>query len=203
MGLKQSPPIRKASLATAADVENFPLPPNKYPPKNPGSGRVCRRSRDDRNQGRHARRPMNAFKNGKLEKRLVDGQEQINPIVEPERYRRDAYLTILSGTPVQEPAAEHPDAQWLAVVHDLMGLGPAGFHEQTLERFAGRASYIAVVSFAADPSLYRAFASMAAVLGRLLFVETKLPLYAAWRRFLLQYSPHGPVLLCPPEGMPL
>jgi hypothetical protein len=146
---------------------------------------------------------MNAFKIGKLEKRLVDAQEQINPIVEAERYSHAAYLPILSGISVQEPAAEHQDAQWLAVVHDLMGLGPAGFHEQTLERFAGRASWIAVVSLAADPSLYRAFASMAPVLGRLLFVETKLPLYAAWRRFLLQYSPRGLVLLCPPEGMPL
>ena len=30
--------------------------------------------------------------------------------------------------------------------------------------------------------------------------ETKLPLYAAWHRFLLQYSPRDMVLLCPPEG---
>jgi hypothetical protein len=96
---------------------------------------------------------------------------------------------------------EHPNTHWLAVVHDLWGLGPAGFDEPTLEQFASRASCCAVVSVAADPSIYSEFAGTAAFLGRVLIVETKLPLYAAWRRFLVQRSPHMPFLACLPEGV--
>jgi hypothetical protein len=144
---------------------------------------------------------MNAFTDIKLEeKRIATAEEQTTPITKAESYGSTAYLSILAGKTTQEPATEQPHAQWLAVVHDVVGLGPAGFHQQTLERFAYLASHFALVSVAPDPSIYRAFAGAAAVLGRVLVVETKLPLYAAWQRFLMEHSTGAPLVLFVPEG---
>jgi desulfoferrodoxin (superoxide reductase-like protein) len=144
---------------------------------------------------------MNALTDIKLEEeRIATAQEQTTPIIKAEGYGSSAYLPILAGKPIQEPATEQPHAQWLAVVHDVVGLGPAGFHRQTLERFAYFASYLALVSVAPDPSIYQALAGAAAVLGRVLVVETKLPLYAAWQRFLKEHSTRAPLVLFVPEG---
>jgi hypothetical protein len=144
---------------------------------------------------------MNPLTDIKLEEnRIPPAQEQTTPIIKAECYGSTAYLPILAGKQIQEAAIEQPHAQWLAVVHDVVGLGPAGFHQQALERFAYLASHLALVSVAPDPSIYRAFAGAAAVLGRVLIVETKLPLYAAWQRFLMEHSTRAPLVLFVPEG---
>lgn len=131
---------------------------------------------------------MSALTHQKLAQLPTKAHEQINQILEAERTEQGGYFSILPGKPLDDASTEHSDAHWLAIVHDLLGLGPAGFDEPTLEQFAGRASCFAVVSVAADLSIYRVFAGTAAVLGRVLIVETKLPLFAAWQRFLRQCS---------------
>jgi hypothetical protein len=72
--------------------------------------------------------------------------------------RNPEYLPIPPGKPVERPTPDHPDGQW-AVVHDIVGLGPAGFDKPTLERFAGCATHLALVCSEADSSIYRVFAS--------------------------------------------
>jgi hypothetical protein len=143
---------------------------------------------------------MNALTNHKLHHLRAIPTRETTSIVETDRHTRFTYLPIRPATPLHEPAIEDPNPQWLAVVHDVVGLGPAGFHQQTLERFAYLASHLALVSVAPDPSIYRAFAGAAAVLGHVLVVETKLPLYAAWQRFLMEHSTGAPLVLFVPEG---
>jgi hypothetical protein len=141
---------------------------------------------------------MSALAHRKLEQRLAAVQERDIKIAEAGRTKDAGYLSILPGRPVEYPSPEHPNVHWLAVVHDLRGLGPAGFDGPTLERFAGRASCCAVVPVIADLSI---FAGTTLFLDRLLIVETKLPLYAAWQRFLRRLFPDVPFLLGVLEGV--
>jgi hypothetical protein len=97
---------------------------------------ICRCRSDHRYRAWNGGRQMNALTDIKLEdKRIATPQEQTTPIIKAECYGSTAYLPILAGKPIQEAATEQPHAQWLAVVHDVVGLGPAGFHQQTLQRF--------------------------------------------------------------------
>src|SRR5689334_10441123 len=119
---------------------------------------------------------MSALNHQKLAQLPTKAHEQINQILEAERTEQGGYFSILRGKPFGDPSTEHPDTHWLAIVHDLLALGPAGFDEPTLGQFAGRASCFAVVSVAADLSIYRVLRAR----QRVLIVETTLPLYAAW-----------------------
>jgi hypothetical protein len=139
---------------------------------------------------------MSALTYQKLAQCLADAQEQVTQLVEADRTKGGGYLSILPGKPFEDVSIEHPNAHWLAVVHDLRGLGPPGFDEPTLEQFASRASCCAVVSVAADLSIDRGFAGAALILDRVLIVETKLPLFAARQR-----SPDVPFLPYLPEGI--
>jgi hypothetical protein len=141
---------------------------------------------------------MSALAYRKLEQRLAAAQERGIKIAEAERTQVDGYLSILPGRPFEHQSPEQPNVHWLAVVHDLRGLGPAGFHGPTLERFAGRASCCAVVPVIADLSI---FAGTTLFLDRVLIVETNLPLFAAWQRFLRRLFPDVPFLLCLSEGL--
>jgi hypothetical protein len=122
------------------------------------------------------------------------------PTVETGCDGRTEYLPILRGKAVERPTPDHPDVQWLAVVHDIVGLGPAGFDRPTLERFASRATRLALVCSEPDPSIYRVFASAPVTLGRVLVVETTLAVCAAWARLLSQFSRLPLLLACLPEG---
>jgi hypothetical protein len=122
------------------------------------------------------------------------------PIVETGCDGPAEYLSILPGKPVEKLTPEEPHDQWLAVVHDIVALGPAGFDQPTLERFAGRATHLALVYSEPDPSIYRVFASTPAALGRVLVVETTLAVSAAWGRFLSRHTRLPLLLTCLPEG---
>jgi hypothetical protein len=118
----------------------------------------------------------------------------MNLVVEANRTGRGACVSIQPGEPLEDPTIEDPDANWVAFVQDRGGLGPAGFDQPTLGRFANRASRLALVFSAPDPSTYRELAGSAAVLSRVLIVGTTLPLCAAWLRFLKQHTPLVPFL---------
>jgi hypothetical protein len=144
---------------------------------------------------------MSALTHRKLAQRLADAQERSTQIVEVERTKDGRYLSILPETPFEHASTEHLDAHWPVVVHDLRGLGPAGFDERTLGQFASHASCCALIPVGADLSIDSVFAGAASILDRVLIVETKLPLYAAWQRYLRQRSPDVPFLPYLPEGV--
>jgi hypothetical protein len=122
------------------------------------------------------------------------------PTVETGCDGRAEYLSILPGKPVEKPTPEEPHDQWLAVVHDIVALGSAGFDQPALKRLAGRATHLALVYSEPDRSIYRVFASTPAALGRVLVVETTLAVSAAWGRFLSRHTRLPLLLACLPEG---
>lgn len=138
---------------------------------------------------------MNALANTKLEKLLAEARVRAAAIVEAKRYQRVTYLPILPGEPVGETTAENTSGRWLAIVHDLSGLGPAGFHQPSLQRLTSGASHLVMVTEVVDPAVYRLFAVTAATIGHVLVVETTPPLYAAWKRFLSEHSVQAPLLV--------
>jgi hypothetical protein len=144
---------------------------------------------------------MSALCNVEFGKLLKEARARAVAIVEAKRDQRATYVPILPGEPVEDMTAPETTSLWLAVIHDLLGLGPCGFHEPSVRRLASHASSFLVISGAFDLATCGLFATLPGILGCVMIVETTPALYAAWKRFLSEHSLTAPRLVRQAEGV--
>lgn len=92
---------------------------------------------------------------------------------------------------------------WITVLSDdlVVGLGPSGFHIQSLDTLISEVSYAVVAAIAPVSHCYNVCATVAAKhRSNALFVETEPDLTGEWMDYIRRLKPDCGILLAMPEG---